>query len=264
MISFGGQVCVVTGGSGQLGQSIIALLLARTSMIVVVIDVSPPQFRDESVQSALARGRLIFKCCDISSRGDVRSLMVELEKELGSVSYLINNAGVSVFEPFLSRPEESIDWVMNVNLKGVVNCTSEYALSVERVRKRDPMQPRRIVNVASVYGVLSPDPRIYSDCDRRNSEIYGATKAGVIQLTKYYAVHLAEQDITVNCVAPGGIFNPDDPQGKDFQKNYSQRCPLGRMATVDEITWPIIFLLSDQASYVNGQNFVVDGGMSVW
>ena len=121
-----------------------------------------------------------------------------------------------------------------------------------------------IINIASMYGVISPDYRIYSEGDRKNSEIYGATKAAIIQMTKYFAVHLAERKIRVNCVSPGGIFNPENPQSDSFIKNYSLRCPLNRMANVNEIIGGIIFLSSDAASYVTGQNLIIDGGMSCW
>ena len=118
-----------------------------------------------------------------------------------------------------------------------------------------------IVNIGSIYGVVSSDPRIYTDCSRMNSEAYSASKAGVIQLTKYFSAHLAEHKIRVNCVSPGGIFNN---QGDDFVKNYSHRTPFSRMATVDEICGAIIFLASIDSNYITGQNIIVDGGFTSW
>ena len=112
--------------------------------------------------------------------------------------------------------------------------------------------------------MVSPDPRIYTDCDRRNSEVYGATKAGVIQFTRYFAVHAAASGIRVNAVAPGGVRNPRTPQGDDFQRNYGERCPMGRMGELHEIPGAVIFLLSPAASYINGQTLAVDGGFTAW
>ena len=149
---------------------------------------------------------------------------------------------------------------MNVNLKGTFFCIQEY---LKRRRGNSALRGS-IVNVASHYGVISPDPRIYTDCDRRNSEIYGATKAGIIQMTKYFAVHAVEFGVRVNAISPGGIRNPEDPQGEDFQKHYAFRCPLGRMAETREIVGPVIFLLSPAADYITGQNIIVDGGMTSW
>ena len=132
----------------------------------------------------------------------------------------------------------------------------------KRARKKD--HTGSIVNIASMYGSISPDPRIYTDCDRKNSEVYGATKAGIIQMTRYFAVHLAEMNIRVNCVSPGGLYNPDAPQGEDFVKNYSYRNPMGRMGNAEEIIGVVLYLSSNAASYTNGQNIVVDGGMTSW
>ena len=123
-----------------------------------------------------------------------------------------------------------------------------------------------IVNIASHYGIISPDPRIYTDCARRNSEVYGATKAGIIQMTKYFSVNAIADgaNIRVNAVAPGGIKNHRNPQGEDFQKNYGKRCPMGRLAETAEIVSPALYLLSEDASYINGHTLVIDGGMTAW
>jgi NAD(P)-dependent dehydrogenase (short-subunit alcohol dehydrogenase family) len=115
-----------------------------------------------------------------------------------------------------------------------------------------------------MYGVISPDFRIYSDNDRKNSEVYGATKAGVIQMSKYFAVHLADRNIRTNSISPGGVYNPKSPQADVFIKSYEYRCPMNRMANSDEISNVALFLGSQLSSYVNGQNITVDGGMSAW
>ena len=121
-----------------------------------------------------------------------------------------------------------------------------------------------IINIASIYGMISPDYRIYSDSDRKNSEVYGATKAGIIQMNKYFSVHLADRNIRCNSVSPGGIYNPENPQSDEFISNYSFRCPMKRMANTDEIVGAIAYFASDLASYTTGQNLAIDGGMSSW
>lgn len=148
---------------------------------------------------------------------------------------------------------------MDVNLKGTLLCSKEFIK-----HRKENGNHGTVVNIASHYGLISPDPRIYIDCDRQNSEIYGATKAGIIQMTRYYAVHAAPFDIRFNSVSPGGVRNPENPQGPEFQKEYNLRCPAGRMAETHEIVGAIIFLLSPAASYINGHNLVVDGGMTCW
>ena len=113
---------------------------------------------------------------------------------------------------------------------------------------------------------MSPDPRIYQDLKRQNSEIYGATKGGIIQMTKYFAVNgfVKGAKVRVNSVSPGGILGPLNIKAKKFKKAYSYRCPMKRLANTNEIAKPIIFLLSNDSSYINGHNLVIDGGMSVW
>ena len=117
-----------------------------------------------------------------------------------------------------------------------------------------------IINIASVYGVVSPDPRIYGKSGRNNSEVYGASKAAIIALTRYLAVHLAPH-VRVNAISPGGIYNH---QSEDFVKNYENRTPLGRMANTEDIVGAAVFLASDASRYITGQNIVVDGGFTLW
>jgi NAD(P)-dependent dehydrogenase (short-subunit alcohol dehydrogenase family) len=158
-----------------------------------------------------------------------------------------------VYEPLEARTADDLARVAAVNLAGPTLCT----------RATLPyMAPgSAVINIASIYGVVSPDPRIYGHSGRNSSEIYGATKAGVVQLTKWFAVHLAERGIRVNSLSPGGVYAG---QSDDFVAAYEARTPLGRMATVDDLAGPLVFLASDAARYVTGHNLVVDGGWSAW
>jgi NAD(P)-dependent dehydrogenase (short-subunit alcohol dehydrogenase family) len=197
---------------------------------------------------------------DITKKSDYDKLYENIIKKFGVIDIVINNAGVSVFEDFERRPEESFDWVMDVNLKGTffgiqsfVNLFDKYSL-----------KKASIINIGSIFGVVSPDYRNYTDLPRKNSEVYGATKAGVIHMTKYFAVHLADRNIRVNCVSPGGIFNPQNPQGEGFMENYAFRTPMKRMADDEEMIGAILYLASDASTYTTGQNIVIDGGLTAW
>jgi NAD(P)-dependent dehydrogenase (short-subunit alcohol dehydrogenase family) len=249
---------MVTGAAGQLGSALVSALTAVGARVLAT-DTSEEGLQQAREAGGWGKGSVVVTRCDIRERRDVKAAVDLGQASFGSIEKLINNAGVSVFEPYLERPEGSIEWVMDVNLKGTILCIQEFIKHrVERGGKG------AIVNIASHYGVISPDPRIYTDCERMNSEIYGATKAGIIQMTKYFAVHAAEHDIRVNAVSPGGIRNPDNPQGQDFQRKYGFRCPMGRMAETEEMVGSVLFLLSRSAAYINGHNLVVDGGMSAW
>ena len=119
-----------------------------------------------------------------------------------------------------------------------------------------------IINISSVYGVVSPDQRIYGDTGLNSSLVYGSSKAGVIQLTKYLATYLADRGIRVNCISPGGIFNN---QPEYFLQRYVKKTPLGRMGAVEDIIGAIVFLSSEKVSgYITGANIVIDGGFTIW
>ena len=245
-----GKTVLVTGACGQLGKFICQGFLDAES-VVIGADLNLDQ------NNVIQDDNISYYSLDIVSKQSVKLFFNELYKKHTSIDVLINNAGVSTFEHFEDRPEESFDWVLDVNLKGTFFCIQQY-FSHKNIDKGN------IVNIASVYGLISPDPRIYREGDRKNSEVYGATKAGIIQMTKYFAVHLAQNGIRVNSISPGGIYNPDNPQSERFINEYSKHTPMGRMANAEEMMGAVLYLASDASSYVTGHNLVVDGGMSCW
>jgi NAD(P)-dependent dehydrogenase (short-subunit alcohol dehydrogenase family) len=251
LMNIEGKVVLVTGVAGQLGRAISEAFIDAGAIVIGTDRVTPDRMPCDYNE---------FYLMDVTLKNQVHSVFEDVFKKYGKLDVLVNNAGVSTFEPFEDRPEEKFEWVMNVNLKGTFFCIQAY------VNLYDQYSSRRgcIVNIGSHFGVVSPDFRNYTDCERKNSEIYGATKAGVIQMTKYFAVHLADRNIRVNAVSPGGIFNPQIPQGGDFIRNYSFRCPMKRMGEQSEIIGAIFYFSSDAASYTTGQNLIVDGGITCW
>lgn len=251
-------VVLITGAAGQLGRKTVNIFLGNQAKVIAV-DLNFEMLQKAAKEEGWQGNNIKLLSCDIRKLQEVQKTFEEGIRVFGDINILINNAGVSVFESFLEREEDSIDWVMDVNLKGTFFCIREFIKHCEHKKHGG-----NIVNIASIYGIISPDPRIYTDCERKNSEIYGATKAGVIQMTKYFSVHAAPYDIRVNAISLGGIRNPTNPQGEDFQKNYGFRCPMGRMAEINEIMGSILFLSSPAASYITGHNLIIDGGMSAW
>ena len=246
------KVILITGASGQLGSELSKTFLDLGSKVVAT-DLHTVS------ENKISHKNFDYFCLNITNRKEVELVFQEIFSKYDTVDVLINNAGVNTFKHSRDRTEEELDFVIGVNLKGTFFCIQAYAALLENNKKEGT-----VINTASHYGLISPDFRIYTDCDRRNSEIYGATKAGIIQMTKYFAVELADKEIRVNSVSPGGIYNSKEPQGDDFIKNYSSRTPLQRMAEVHEIMGAYIYLASDTSTYTTGQNIVVDGGMSAW
>lgn len=248
--NFSKKTFLVTGSCGQLGSHTIKKLIKMNANIIAI---------DLKCKKKIKSKKIQYFEIDISKSDMVDQLFINLDKKNLHIDVLINNAGVSFFTPFEKRTEEELNNTINVNLKGtfyLIKNFSKYSRRNNSIKK--------IINLSSIYSVISPDPSIYNKNDRRNSEIYGATKAGINQMTRYFSVHLAKKNILVNSVSPGGIFNNTSPQSKLFIKKYCQKNPMKRMASVDEISDFILFMSSDKCSYLNGQNIILDGGMSAW
>lgn len=254
------QVVMITGISGQLGQS-LANAVVDNGGKVLGIDTSQKEMEKVAEFYKWNKSLVLLKEADIRIRKNIEDALNDGINYFGKVTSQVNNAGVGTFDHWQKRDEKSFSWVCDVNLKGTFFCMQtflDYCLNYKIEAS--------IVNIASIYGLISSDPRIYTDLKRLNSEVYSATKAGIIQMTKYFSVNASIDGLKtrVNAVAPGGIRNPWNPQGKNFQKLYSEKCPMGRLAEIEEIVHPILFLLSKKASYINGHTLVVDGGMTAW
>jgi NAD(P)-dependent dehydrogenase (short-subunit alcohol dehydrogenase family) len=249
-ISHKDKTVVITGCNGQIGRELCEQY-ASVGANVVGMDISEKQSSD------LTLANFTYFTLDIRDSESVNNCFEKVKLKYENIDILINNAGVATFDHYLNRSEDDLDFMMDVNLKGTFNCVRAF-ISQMGPESRD----RSIVNIGSIYGIVSPDFRIYSEGDRRSPEMYGATKAGVIQMTKYFAVELAKSGVRVNSISPGGVFNPKSPQNPDFVLAYSERSPMGRMASESEVASASIFLTSDLASYITGHNLLVDGGYS--
>jgi NAD(P)-dependent dehydrogenase (short-subunit alcohol dehydrogenase family) len=247
-ISHKDKTVVVTGCNGQIGRELCEQY-ASVGANVVGIDISETQSSDLSIEN------FTYFTSDIRNTDSVDSCFEKIKLKFGNIEILINNAGVATFDHYLNRSEDELDFMMDVNLKGTFHCIRAFITHMG-----PESHVRSVVNIGSIYGIVSPDFRIYSEGDRRSPEMYGATKAGVIQMTKYFAVDLAKSGVRVNSISPGGVFNPKSPQDPDFVRAYNDRSPMGRMASESEVASASIFLTSDLASYITGHNLLVDGG----
>ncbi|TKJ17322.1 short-chain dehydrogenase [Candidatus Woesearchaeota archaeon B3_Woes] len=246
------KVVIITGGAGQLGSS-ICCHFDELNNKVFMADL------DENICkkriSKLGLKNTFPLELDVTNIKSIESAFKKIINKFGRIDILVNNAGISAFTSFEKRTFEEFDKVMKVNLYGTFFCSQRALYYMEKQKKGC------IVNIGSVYGVKSPDPRIYGNSGRNSPEVYGASKAGVIQMTRYLAVHVKCKKIRINCVSPGGIFNNQD---KKFVKNYINKTPMKKMANEDEIAKTIVFLCSDNSSYITGQNIIADGGFTIW
>jgi len=236
------KTVLVTGSESQLGKAYVGRFL-DLGYSVVGFDILPQS----------QNSKLIYRKVDITKPKEIGVALDSLNKD---IDILINNAGHQVFTPFEQRTEEELDLVIGVNLKGTIFITKELFNRFFKPKKKGC-----IVNIGSIYGVLAADMRLYRQGDRRSSEIYGATKAAIIQLTKYFAAYMAPYNVRVNCISPGGIFNYQD---EEFVKKYSAKVPLNRMGLENELLSTLEYLVSDESTYTTGQNLVIDGGLAAW
>jgi len=242
--------CVLlTGCAGQIG-SAIATKLKREGYVVYGVDRIEPSALPHSEKTY----ETYFKC-DVANVQGMTEIIEETYSKKIIPDVLINCAGIGVFTPFEFRKEEDVRAVIETNLIGTIMCSQVFCDFVIKNK-----MPGTILNFGSVYGVVAADHRIYGESGRNSSEIYAATKAGIIHFTRYLAKYYGRFGIRVNCISPGGLFANQDPE---FVANYVYKTPLARMANADDIAESTLFMISQNAGYITGHNLIIDGGFTL-
>jgi len=242
-----GRVAVVTAGCAGLGIEIARGLRDRGATVVVTS-------RDAARAAAFAEDGIAARALDFTEDG-VAALFESLAGNHGAATVLVNNAGGRF--PARSVEDTGADDFARELAASVVNAFLCSRALVARAGGR----PASIVNIASVYGALAVDHRIYDDPARQTSVGYACAKAALIQLTRYLAAYWAPSGVRVNCVSPGGVRRNQDP---DFARRYSARVPMARMAEPAEVAATVAFLAAPASGYITGENIMVDGGLGVW
>ncbi|QQR59921.1 MAG: SDR family oxidoreductase [Candidatus Melainabacteria bacterium] len=261
------KVAIVTGGGGILGRQFCSGL-AQFGAIVCICDINIEAAQKVSTEIEQQFGLKSHPyLLDVSNEESAESVIDDIERRFGSIDILHNNAATksSSLEKFFAKVEtydpETWHEVMSVNVTGMFNMAK--AVGKKMVNQE---QGGCVVQTSSIYGILAPDQRIYSGSRYMGTEIntpavYSVSKAAVVGLTNYLSTYWADKKIRVNTLTPGGVSSG---QNDVFAQKYSQRVPLGRMAEAHEMVGALIFLASPAASYITGQNLVVDGGLGVW
>ncbi len=234
---------IVTGSAGQLGQAFVNHLINCDKGYYVY---SLDKKKINNNQKNLLNVEI-----DITKEDEV----VDFFSTINNLYALINNAGIGVFTPFLSRTVKEFKDVLDVNLVGT------FLMSREAIKKMVKLKYGKIINIGSIYGVNSSDHRIYGKSKRNNSEVYSISKSGIIMFSKYLSTHFAEDNIQINTISPGGIKRS---QSMDFIKKYSKKNPSRRMAETNDFLPALDFLLDEKNKYINGENIIIDGGFTKW
>jgi NAD(P)-dependent dehydrogenase (short-subunit alcohol dehydrogenase family) len=268
LFDLSGRVSVVTGGMGQLGVE-YSVALASRGVKVAIFDTAKISKLENPVLSKLMRKGVIRRfSVDITNRKEVVRAGKSIQRLWGPPHILINNAAIdsppdapaSEVGPFETYPESSFNKVMNVNVKGTLLCCQVIGGLMAEARRGS------IINISSVYGILSPCQDIY-EFRRKKGETffkpvgYSVSKSAILNLTRYLATYWARKGVRVNTLTPAGVFNN---QPREFLETYCKRVPMGRMADANELVGAVIFLASDASTYMTGANLVVDGGWSAW
>ena len=243
-----GKVAVVTGGAGGIGAA-TARLLAREGASVVIGDILEEQGRATVAQIAEAAGQALFVPMDVTSEDDWRRTIQTAVATYGKLDVLVNNAGISGRNTVEETSVELCDRVMAVNAKGVFLGTK---LAIPEMRKAGGGS---IINVSSIWGLVGSDA----------SASYHSAKGAVRIFTKAAAVQYAKEGIRVNSVHPGFVDSPMTIEYHALPRVRETRVgatPLGRMGTPEDIAAGILYLASDESSFVTGSELVIDGGMT--
>lgn len=236
------KVVIITGGNGLLGKAILKRLKSEGAFCI--------NFEIDHVTN----NDLSQVYCDITNTNSIDEGLNMVLKKYNKIDGLVNNAyprtkdwGTKFEEIKYDSWKQNIDWQLN----------SYFYISQKVATQMSKHKSGSIVNMASIYGIVGADFTVYEGTTMTMPAAYSAIKGALINLTRYVASYFGPQQVRVNSVSPGGIF---DYQNEIFIENYCKKVPLRRLGTPEDISPAVAFLLSDDSKYITGQNIIVDGG----
>lgn len=257
LLSLEGRVALVTGAGGHIGSAMAeALAEAGADLALIDRDATALEQRAAAIRSR-TKARVMTCPVDLADEAAVRALPPQVAQALGRLDILVNSAafvGTSQLagwaEPFERQSTEAWRLALEVNLTAVFELVQSALPHLRSGGKGS------VINIASIHGIVGPDWSLYEGTTMANPAAYGASKGGLIQLTRWLATTLAPE-VRVNSISPGGVWRS---QPEAFVERYVRRTPLRRMGIEEDFKGTAVFLASDLSAYVTGQNLVVDGG----
>ena len=243
------KTIILTGGYGYLGIA-IAKSLSFHGANVIVAGKSKLKFKEKALNAEIK-----FVELDVSERESISKAYREIHNTFGKIDVIINNAYYSKGQ----SPETMSDEDWNYGIDGVLS--SVFKSITEIIPYYKDQGYGKIINVSSMYGIIAPDFKIYNHSpEYLNPPHYGAAKAGVLQLTRYYASYLGKLNIQVNSVTPGPFPSKAVQENKSFITKLKQHTALSRVGNPEDLAGVFTFLSSEAANFITGQNFIIDGG----
>lgn len=254
LFSLKGKVAIVTGGSGHKFGSQICSALAEAGAQVVITSRNGEKARAKA-EEYKAKGLNVHGSeLQLETEETIVEFIRKTHEQFGRIDVLVNNACANHLEKYETVKLQDWNRVLHANVTAPMLLARNVAPHMLEQGKGS------IINISSIYGVVPPDLGIYGNSGLNSPLIYGATKAALQQMTKYWAVNWAPK-IRVNTITPGGLYNNQDAE---FVKNYNRKTPMQRMAGPDDLKGAALYLATDASSWVTGQNLIVDGGWTVW
>lgn len=258
MVDLNNQVIAITGGAGLIGQEFVSAVASHRGIAVIAdIDEQPGQDVKQKLSDKLQTDRIEFVKLDITSKTSIIEAITLINKKHGRIDALVNNAyprNKQYGRHFYEVTYDDFCENLGMNLGGYFLTSQQFASFFEKQGYGN------IINIASIYGVIAPKFEIYEDTSMTMPVEYAAIKAGLIHLTRYMAKYLKRKKIRVNAISPGGIF---DHQPELFLEAYGKACLNKGMLNSGDLAGTLLYLLSDLSQYVNGQNIIVDDGISL-
>jgi len=239
------KVIVITGAKGLIGKALVKEVNDNNGKSIL-LDINAKNNSDTGE----------FQC-DTTDKKAVNEIIEIIVEKYGKIDGWVNNAYPRTEDwntKFENIPLDSWRENVDMHMNGYFTCCQ---LILEYMKSQGNGS---LVNMGSIYGSRAPDFSIYENTEMTMPAAYSAIKGGIINLTKYLASYYGGHNLRVNTVSPGGIFNN---QPESFVEKYNKKVPLNRMGTPEDIAPTVVFLLSDKATYITGQNIFVDGGLSV-
>lgn len=252
------KVVLITGGSGYLGKPMTEVLSEYGATVII-------GSRNEDKNKQLAnelfdriKEHVEVVTLDISNGDMIEETIKGIIDKHKKIDVLINNSYYGAGSELMSMHET--EWLKGID--GSVNCCFRMTQAVLKHMLKE--NRGKIINIASMYGIVAPDVSIYEDTPFYNSANYGVGKAGIIQLTKYIAAVYGKNGITCNAISPGPFPNPGVQQNKRFMENLIKKVPLGKVGVPDDLKGIVLLLSSDASDFINGANISIDGGWTSW
>lgn len=252
------KIIVVTGGSGLLGETFVKAICSENGIAVIAEkDLEVAEKTAEKIKSTQPNAQLFPVKIDITDSDNIKNAINHISDRYGKIDCLVNNAyprNKNYGRKFYDVDYEDFCTNIGMNLGGYFLTSQIFSTYFSEQNYGN------IINISSIYGVVAPKFEVYEKTSMTMPIEYAAIKSGLIHLTKYMAKYFKGKNIRVNAISPGGIF---DNQDEKFITEYNKNCLTKGMLDRNDITGALLFLISENSQYINGQNIIIDDGFSL-